>query len=296
MMYSASPWKPKFYYSFDKLKTMFSFCIWMLLGAITSWAITYIDVLLVSNRMGEYYTGLYKNSQTTVTGIISIITAATTSVLFASLSRAQTDDRKFSDLLFSFQKKVGMFIIPMGVGIYCFSDLITLILLGKQWLEASKFIGIFGFSTAMICVFADFCKEACKSKGKPQVQFYVQLMYLIILIPICYYGVSRGFDTLGLVRSLSNFVLIIIYLIFMKFTINISPLKMVWNEKIPILAATIMGFAAKMMLNNLSDGFIFQFIYISICIIIYFIVLCISKEYRKEVVDIINLLRLKIKH
>lgn len=291
ILYIASPWKPTFYYDFKKLKIMFSFCMWMLLSAILSWGITYIDVFLVSNKMGEFYTGLYKNSQILVTSIISIITSAITSVLFASLSREQDNNKNFSKLFFDFQKKVGMFVIPLGVGIFCFSKLITYILLGEQWLRASNFIGVFGFSTAMLCVFADFPKEACKAKGKPYIQFYVQGLFLILLIFMCLYGVEKGFDSLGIIRSLANFILIAIYMIFMKIFINISPLKMLWNERIVLTSAFIMGICAKTMLKYFPCNYIYQFIYIIVCIIIYFTLLYSSKEYRKEILQVIDAIK-----
>ena len=79
---------------------------------------------------------------TIVGQIMGLITAATTPILFSSLSRLQDDDNAFQTLFFKFQKLVGLLVIPLGVGIYCYSDLVTKILLGDQWLEASSFIGL----------------------------------------------------------------------------------------------------------------------------------------------------------
>lgn len=290
MLSTSAAWKPHLYFSFDKLKTMFSFCMWMLLGAFSSWLMTYVDVLLVSNRMGDYYTGLYKNAQTTVSGIISIITAATTSVLFSSLSREQNNDDAFQHLLFSFQKKLGILVLPMGVGIYCFSDLITYLLLGPQWMEASHFIGMYGLSIAVICVFSDFCKESCRAKGKPQTQFYAQMVFLVFLVPACYFAIGKGFDALGLVRSVSNVVFILIYMIVMRLSIKISPFKMLWNVKEPLFCAVLMGGFAKILLHYVGGSYLVQFVYIALCIIAYFGMLCIFKPYRSEIHSIVETL------
>ncbi len=296
MLSTAAAWKPTLYFSFEKLKTMFSFCMWMILGAFSSWLITYVDVLLVSNRMGEYYTGLYKNAQTTVSGIISIITAATTSVLFSSLSREQNNDEAFQHLLFSFQKKLSILVVPMGVGIYCFSDLITYLLLGNQWMEASHFIGIYGLSVALTCIFADFCKESCRAKGKPQTQFYAQMVYLVFLMPACYCAVSKGFDTLGFVRSAANLVFIAVYFIVMQLTIKISPLKMLWNVKEPMLCAVVMGVFGEILLRYLGGNYLIQFVYIGLCVVVYFATLYLFRPYRKEIRSTIEALAGKVLH
>ena len=66
-------------------------------------------------------------------------------MLFSSLSKLQNDNRELRRMFFCFPKKfVGILLIPLGVGIFLFSDLITDILLGDQWGEASHFIGLWG--------------------------------------------------------------------------------------------------------------------------------------------------------
>ena len=57
-----SDWKPKIYYNFNLLKEMFSYSFWSLLEALSIWATAWIDIFIIGNIFGEYYTGLYKNS------------------------------------------------------------------------------------------------------------------------------------------------------------------------------------------------------------------------------------------
>lgn len=277
----SSPWKPSKFYSFSLLKEMFHFCLWMILGAVGSWIITYIDVFLVSNKMGEYYTGLYKNSQSTVVAVISIITAATMSVLFSALSRLQNSKAEFEEMLLKFQKNVGLLVLPIGVGMLCFCDLITKILLGNQWKEAGFFIGIWGLSTALVCVFGDFCKEACKAKGKPELIVWVELLHLLFLIPICQFGLGKGFRILCYIRAFANLEIILLYFIFIKIFCNICPYKMLKNLFYPLLCSFVMGGAGKILLKINSENDILQLFYIFICGALYFFLLGFSKEYRE---------------
>ncbi len=78
----------------------------------------------------------------------------------------------------------------LGVGIYFFSDLITRVLLGIQWMEASKFIGIWGLCTSLVCVFGTFSREVYRAKGRPKISLAAQLLHLAFIIPVCMYDHS----------------------------------------------------------------------------------------------------------
>lgn len=288
-----SKWKPEFYFKFSLLKEMFSFCFWTLAESLALWATTNIDILIISNRLGDYYTGLYKNSQATVTGILSIITGATTSVLFAALSRAQRDERQFSEIFYNFQKKVAIFVLPLGIGIFCFSDLITMVLLGNKWVEASDFIGIWGLCTSLVCVFGTFSREVYRAKGKPVISLIVQLLHLAFVIPVCLYGVNKGFETLAYVRSFAYAEIIIIHMFFIKFMFRISPFKMLWSVKEPAICSVLMGGLAVLILRFLPNNYILQFAYVIICGLFYFALLAIFKPYREEMKNLILTVRNK---
>lgn len=280
MLTVTSEWKPKWYFNIKLLQEMFSFSMWTLFESIAMWASSYIDILIISNGLGAYYTGLYKNSQSTVTSILTIITGATTSVLFAALSRAQSDNDRFNEIFFTFQKNVAIFVLPIGVGIYFFSELITRVLLGIQWMEASKFIGIWGLCTSLVCVFGTFSREVYRAKGRPKISLAAQLLHLAFIVPVCMYGVKRGFNTLIYIRSFSYLQIIVVHMLFIKYIFHISPAMMFNKVKEPILCSILMGVLAKFLLTRFEPGIPLQFVFIAICAVFYFACLSIFKDYR----------------
>lgn len=289
-----SKWKPGFYYNVDKLKEMLSFGTWTLFESIALWASAWIDIFIISNHLGDYYTGIYKTSQTTVTGILSIITAATTGVLFSSLSRYQNDTKKFIDIFQTFQKNVGLLVLPIGVGIFVYSDLITKVLLGDQWLAGSQFIGIWGLCTALVSVYGTFCRECYRAKGLPKLSLFIQVLHLIFVIPVCYIGVRMGFEALSVMRSLAYLQIIILHIIFMKLVFHISPLLMFKNTLWPLICSLVMG-GCGFLLLQFSNAMLYQFITIFLCILIYFLLICIHKGYRHQVFTVIKNLERKIR-
>ena len=122
---AKSQWKPNFFYRISLLKEMYSFTVWSMFEAISIWMTSYIDIFIVGTMLSQHYLGVYRTSMSTVGQIMGLIVSATTPVLFSSLSKLQNDNRELRRMFFSFQKIVGILLIPLGVGIFLFSDLIT---------------------------------------------------------------------------------------------------------------------------------------------------------------------------
>lgn len=273
-----SKWKPALYYSFYKLKEMLSFTIWSMFESISIWLTGYIDVFIVGVYLNEYYLGLYKTSTTIVGQITALITAATTPILFSSLSRLQSDEEEFKLMFFKFQRLVALLVIPIGVGIFCFSDLITTILLGDQWMEASGFIGLWGLTSAITIVLSHYSSEVYRAKGKPKLSVLSQWLHMIVLFPIVLVAVEYGFETLYIARSLIRLEGILVNFIIMYIVIKISPLSMLKNVAIPLVSSLVMCCSGFILLK-ISSSLVWQLFSILICALIYLaIILCFPKE------------------
>ena len=273
-----SKWRPSLYYSFARLKEMFSFSAWTLLESISVWLTSYADVFIVARVLDDYYLGLYKTSMTTVNSYMAIITAAIIPVLFSALSRTQNDDDKFKDTYYTFQRLTAVLVIPMGVGVFLYSDLVTKILLGSQWIEAAPFIGLWGLTSAITIVFAHFSSEVFRSKGDPKISLLLQVIHLLFLVPVLLLSVSNGFRALYTARALIRLQMIIASLLVMHCRYKFKITAVLRNTIPMILSALIMGVIG-FGLKSFGDGFIWSFISIAICVVVYFAVLllCFSK-------------------
>lgn len=248
-----SQWKPKLYFSFQQLKEMLSFTIWSMIEQISIWLTSYFDVFIVGRMLSQNYLGLYKTSSTIVGQFMGLITATTTPILFSALSRLQSDKSEFQNLFFSFQKLVSTLVIPIGVGIYCYSDFITRILLGEKWMEASGFIGLWGLTSAIAIVLSHYSSEVYRALGKPKLSVLAQWLHIIVLWPVVLISAKHGFESLYVSRSLVRFELILVNLIIMYYVIKISPLKMILNvmpSLVASIAIIVISYTLKMYLGN----------------------------------------------
>lgn len=263
-----SKWKPNLFYSWKMLKQMLSFSIWTIVESISIWLTNYIDVFIIGMALNEYYLGIYKTSITTVGQIMGLITAATTPVLFSSLSRLQNDRSAFDEIFFKFQKIVGLLIFPIGIGIFCYSDLLTQLLLGNQWFEASGFIGIWALMSTITIVFSVFCSEVYRAIGKPKLSVLSQVLHIIILWPAILVAVHQNFEVLYYTRSLVRFEAIFVDLCIMFFVVKISPMMMLKNVYPSMLSSLCMGGIAWGLLQ-MGTSIIWSFVSIVFSILIY---------------------------
>lgn len=269
-----SKYKPKTNYKISVLKEMFSFSIWSLIEAIFIWLTAWIDVFIIGTILNSHFLGLYKTSINSVNSIMSIVTVSTTSIIFSSLCRLQNDENEFQKMFFKAQKLVSMIIIPMGVGIYIYSDFVTDILLGSQWQQADKIIGIWALTSSIKMVLGDYCSEAFRAKGKPKLSLASQILHLIVLIPSCILSAKHGFWILVYVRSWIRIQQVVVQWIFMIKFIKIPIFKSFKNILNTIIGSVLMGIMA-LILRIQSRNYIWNFISIIICIIFYFYIMAI---------------------
>lgn len=268
-----SKWKPNLrYYSFQRLKEMFSFSMWIVLDTILVWFTQYIDIFLVGRYLSEHYLGLYKSSTNLVGQIVTLITATILPVMLPALSRVQNDKAQMRAMILKFQKMVGIILLPLGVGIFMFSDLIVEIMLGNQWIEASGFVGLWGLMSAVTIIFTRFCSYIYPAMGKPRLSVLSQLLHLIVLIPAVSISVKYGFEALYITRSLIRIEGIAVNLIFAYFLIHITFKQYLKNIFPELTASTVMGMAAYALLV-LSDNIIISILWIPVCAVVYYLII-----------------------
>lgn len=278
-----SRWKPRFYYSFAKLKEMLSFTVWSLIEHVSIWLTGYVDVFIVGTMLSQHYLGLYKTSSTLVGQIMGLVTAAATPVLFSSLSRLQNNDAEFKQMFFKFQKLVGILVFPLGIILFCFSDLITTLLLGSQWMEASGFIGLWGLFSALNIVFSHFSSEVYRALGRPKLSVLVQWLHIVVLWPVVLVAVGYGFETLYTARSWVRLELMAANMVVLYYVVHITLMQMVRNV-FPSLVASLMAMGVAMTLRMVVvDNLSMQLVSLLSCAVAYIAILALFPKERKTI-------------
>lgn len=287
-----SEWKPRLYMNFRYIALMAPFCLTTLISYTASWATNWLDIFITSNVLGSHFTGLYKNSQATVNGILAIITTSLTPILFSVLCRCQNDHEKFRGTMESFTEKLSLLLLPIGFGALVFRRFITLVMLGPKWMEASDLIGTLALSSVFSNVYAAYCREACRAKGKPHLNVIVQLLSLCVIIPASYFGAKAGFRTLIFVRPAASLALIIFYYIVIYSRLRISPLSLVRVTLIPMGCSVAMAICVY-LLRLLSVNILTELLIILSGVVIYGVLISLFPCSRKIMLEVLNSIPLK---
>ena len=285
-----SKWKPRWFYSFAKLKEMFSFTVWSMIEAVSIWLTGYVDVFIVGTMLSQYYLGLYKTSSALVGQIMGLVTSITTPILFSALSRLQNDEKEFQALFSRFQKLMGLLVIPLGMGIFLFSDFATELILGSQWAEAAGFVGLWGLTSSITIVLSHYSSEVYRAKGRPRLSVLAQVLHIVVLWPTVLIAVKFGFETLYTARSLVRLELIAVNLCIMGWVVKMPIGQMFTNILPSCLAAVCMLMV--LLLPSTSDIWL-NIVYAIIATIIYVVVVMLFPKERRTLLNMPKIIKNK---
>lgn len=289
---SLSKWKPSFSFDCVAFKNMFSFSMWILADAVLAWLTSYIGTFIVGRYLDDYHLGLYKTSISTVNSITSLFASSIAPVMFSNLSRCQNDDAQMKKTFYTYQRLAGVALIPMGVGMFLYRDLLRAILLGDQWVDATEFLGIWGFLSSVTIIFSNFCSTYYRSKGKPKLSMIAQAIYLCVLIPALFFSVKVSFRTLYYARSLATVFAIIQSFVIMRIVFKFKIHQTICNVLPSVISALIMG-AVAVGLQQLGSSLVWQIISVVICIVVYFgFLLLVFPNSRQEVLGMLKVKQL----
>ena len=284
-----SKWKPHFCVDSRVLHEMMSFSLWSLAESVLTWLTSYIDIMILSNVLTLHYIGVYKTAMVTSNQILSIVTATTTTVLFSSLSRAQNNESELKKIFFSYQRIVSYIVVPLGVGIYLFRDVVSSILLGSQWGETAGFIGLWGVVGGFYLLLGSYASEMYRAIGKPKISAAAQAVYIVVIIILLQSFITSSFETLYTMRTASRVLFILIHFILLHFYTCISPLRMMSNIFPSIFASFFMAaiFIGINIMNS-KESLMLDCMSIVLCVITYAAVIMLIPSARHEIFRLAN--------
>lgn len=289
-----SSWKPKLSFNIKKLKEMFSFCYWTLIESVLIWLTAYIGTFIVGRFLSTYYLGIYKTAETTVAHIVTMITFSTNAVLFPSISRLQSNRDEMCRFFIDFMKMVSMIIIPMGFGIYLYSDCITQILLGSQWSDAVSFIGLWGLCNAFGIVLASYWDGMFNAIGKPAYSALTQAIYLAVMVILLLYGASKGYETLYKFRCISRLSYIIIEMAVIWVVFRIRLTRIIRMIMPSVLCSVPMIAAAVLLRHFIGGGTFIQILQICVCAAVYGITAMVIPSTRRDIISALLMMKIPI--
>lgn len=279
----ASKWHPSFIYDFATLKCMLPFSCWSMVDSVVVWLGGHVDLFVVGTILSHHYLGVYRTSMITVNQIMMVVTAITTPVMFSALSMLQNDEAAFKKMFLSFQKRVAVFVAPIGFILFVFSDFITKVLLGEQWQQGAYFLGLWGGTSAIAIVLSHYSSEIYRAKGLPYLSVISHMLHIAFVIPVVLWAIRYGFDFLCLSKSLARFQGVLVNIVIMSAIIKISAKSVMVNVAPAFLCScSILPLSCLIESCEISLNFSLMLL----ALIVYIAFLCAFKEERNILFDL----------
>lgn len=142
-------WRPKWLFSFEKVKVLFSYGWKLLLSSLISTLYTDLRSLFIGKIYSAEMLGFYNRGQQFPKLIITNIDTSIQSVMFPALSSHQDDSKRVKEMMRRAVLTSSFIIFPMMVGLAVVAKPLILILLTEKWLPAVPFMQIFCASFAL---------------------------------------------------------------------------------------------------------------------------------------------------
>lgn len=282
-----SDWKPRFFYSFHMLRKMFSYGAWILLESSLTWVNVWAATFVLGAMMDAYYVGLYKTSTSICSSVMGIFTASLLPVVFSSLSRVQSDEKTFERVFFKSQKYLAICLVPIAFASFAYRHLLTLVLLGDQWVETETFIGLWLLAGCVVIVFGYTLSEAYRAKGMPRSCVLVQALYLVPFLPTLYISSGYGYECVALAMPAVRLSLAAINFAVGKATLGLSPMQMLSSNKLTF-AQSFVSMLPGLIATSLTDSVIVAVVSAVVSMGIYVALVVAFKETRILAVELIE--------
>ena len=143
LMEIAIKWKPKFVFSVDSLKKMFSFGWKMLLSSLLIRVNIIISNLIIGKKYTDNDLGYYSKAQSFPTVFSDVAVTAISSVALVDFSKKQGDIDVTKKTLKKYLNHTMFFVAPIMFGLIAIAEPFVSLLLTDKWLGCVDYLRIF---------------------------------------------------------------------------------------------------------------------------------------------------------
>lgn len=197
VMYVTVRWYPKRVFSYDAVKSIFSFSSKLLGSYLLNCVYNNIHTIIIGRFFTKTDLGFYQRGQQIPQASISAIDGSLTEVLYAATSRIQDDLSKVKSGLRR-SLKTSMFIsLPILLGLFAIADTLTVVLLTEKWNGSIPFMRL---ACIMCCFYPLSARtQALNAIGKSGTTFKVNLiskgltvLFMLLFIPLGIYAIMSA--------------------------------------------------------------------------------------------------------
>ena len=171
LLWVLSKWRPSLTFSFNSLKSLFSYGGFLLIASIMQDVCTHIQGVVIGRRFSAAETGLYSQAKKMDEVASMTLPAVFCQVLFPIYSEKQNNISELRNMLSQNMKMISFIIFPLMMLLVIVAKPLFILLYGNQWIDAVPYFQILcigGFFSALY----NFNYYAVAAVGKSKALFY----------------------------------------------------------------------------------------------------------------------------
>lgn len=292
LLWTVSPWRPKFAFAKQDIKDIFHFSANLTGFNIVNYFARNVDQLLIGKFLGAQALGYYSLAYKLMLYPLQNISAVLSKVMFPAFSRIQQDLEKVRNSYLRIVKSISLISFPLMMGLFVIAPEFVKVVYGPRWEPVTVLIRIFCFC-GMFQSIGTTIGNIFLSQGRSDLQFKLQLLGTTIVIFSTLFGLQWGVNGVALCYSLQSVIWVHATfqignrLIGLKYKVFYSSLKK------GFLISFVLLFAMFLIKSFMSSYSVESFVVLIIASpIIYFIILLLTKEItiknRRILINLLN--------
>ncbi len=214
-LWSFSPWRPKFIFSFGAIKDIFSFSANMTAFQVVNYFARNVDYLLIGKFLGTHSLGLYTLAYKLMMVPLQNISWVLAKVMFPAFSKIQDDLPKVREVYLKMVQLISAVTFPLMLALFIVAPQFIYVIYGPQWAPVIEVIRVFCFC-GMIQSVATSVGVIYQSLGRADIQLrmglwgaLVSTTAIIIGLQWDIYGVAVAYTVCAVCWSQYTFYVVL---------------------------------------------------------------------------------------
>jgi O-antigen/teichoic acid export membrane protein len=186
-------WRPHRHFSWREFRDYLGFSSKVLANDGATYLITNVDVTIIGRILGSAALGVYNLSLYLVKLPVTRISAIVAKVVFPAFAAVQDNTEKFKRAYLRAMKFISVITFPALAGLAVFSHEFIAIAFGEKWQDMAMPLIILT-PMSMLKSVGTIRGSVLMAVGRPQVELYWNLIYLLPLIGVVYAGTFYGIN------------------------------------------------------------------------------------------------------
>ncbi len=221
-LHYGAKWTPRLYFSWRKLRELWSFGGPILMARLFGYGIRNTDNLLVGRYLGSVALGFYALAYTVFLVPMVDIGFPMRQVMFSALSRIQEDANRLKQSFLLATGYVTMIALPVMVGLSIVAALMVEIVFGAKWLPAAPVMSILALA-GFLQLMLDLGPSGLQAVGRADLHMRLAFFSLLLYVPAFAVGLRWGITGVAVGYLIATAIL--------------APIQ--WRYVAPVLGVTV---------------------------------------------------------